>query len=97
MNTFKAFRFIALLEGISFLILLFIAMPMKYMMDMPAPVRITGMAHGILFTAYVIFLGIIHFQRKWTIKKSFLALIASFLPFGTFVLDAKVLKPEENK
>jgi integral membrane protein len=67
------------------------------MMDMPEPVRITGMAHGILFTAYVVLLVFVHFQRKWPLGRTFIAFLASFLPFGTFVLDAKILKPEENK
>jgi integral membrane protein len=93
-STMKTFRFIALLEGVSFLVLLFIAMPLKYMMDMPMPVKITGMAHGLLFTAFVILLAIVHFQRKWPIQRSGIALLASFLPFGTFILDAKILKHE---
>jgi integral membrane protein len=93
-STMKTFRLIALLEGISFLVLLLIAMPLKYMMDMPLPVKITGMAHGLLFTAFVILLGMVHFQRKWPLKRTFLAFLSSFLPFGTFVLDAKVLKHE---
>jgi integral membrane protein len=93
-STMKIFRLIALLEGISFLVLLFIAMPLKYMMDMPLPVKITGMAHGLLFTAFAVLLTMVHLQRKWPIKRTFLAFLSSFLPFGTFVLDAKVLKKE---
>lgn len=93
-STMKTFRLIALLEGVSFLVLLFIAMPLKYMMDMPLPVKITGMAHGLLFTAFVILLAMVHFQRNWPIKRTFIAFLSSFLPFGTFVLDAKVLKHE---
>ncbi|MDF2437132.1 MAG: rane protein [Bacteroidota bacterium] len=96
MKSLSTFRLIALLEGISFLILIFIAMPLKYMMDMPLPVRIVGMAHGILFVAYVFFLLMVKIDRKWSLWKTALAFIASLVPFGTFVLDAKVLKPESK-
>lgn len=92
----KTFRLIALLEGISFLILLFIAMPLKYMMDMPLPVRIVGMAHGILFVAFILYLMLVHSQKNWSIQKTALAFLASLVPFGTFVLDAKVLKHESE-
>src|SRR6476646_4793292 len=95
-SSLKTFRLVALLEGISFLVLLFIAMPLKYMMHLPQPVRVTGMAHGVLFIAYVFFLMQVKSERNWTIKKAFIAFAASLLPFGTFVLDAKVLKPELN-
>jgi integral membrane protein len=94
MKSLKTFRIIALLEGISFLVLLFIAMPLKYMLDMPQPVRITGMAHGVLFVAYVCWLIMVTLKLKWPVKKAFIAFLASLLPFGTFILDARVLKPE---
>jgi integral membrane protein len=94
MSKLKTFRIIAVLEGISFLVLLFIAMPLKYMMDQPLPVRITGMIHGILFIAFVFYLMMVKSELNWPPKKVFIAFIASLLPFGTFVLDAKVLKRE---
>jgi integral membrane protein len=94
MNKIKVFRIIALLEGISFLVLLFIAMPLKYIMDQPLPVRITGMAHGVLFIAFIFYLMLVKSEFNWSAKKTLVAFIASLLPFGTFVLDAKVLKKE---
>jgi integral membrane protein len=94
MQKLKTFRIIALLEGVSFLVLLFIAMPLKYMMNQPVPVRITGMVHGILFIAFVFYLMLVKSELKWPTKKTLIAFAASLLPFGTFVLDAKVLKPE---
>jgi integral membrane protein len=96
MNSIKTFRIIAFLEGLSFLILLFIAMPLKYMMDMPMPVRIVGMAHGVLFVAYVLYLMLVRSQKDWSIGKTLIAFAASLVPFGTFILDAKVLKPESG-
>ena len=53
-NQLKAFKWISILEGISFLLLLFIAMPLKYLYDMPEMVQQVGMAHGVLFIAYVL-------------------------------------------
>ncbi|MES2140506.1 MAG: DUF3817 domain-containing protein [Bacteroidota bacterium] len=80
-------------EGVSFIVLLFIAMPLKYMADMPAPVRIVGMLHGVLFIAYAIALIQAGFVYKWSIKKVIIAFLLSFIPFGTFFLD-RVLKKQ---
>ncbi len=88
-NSLNAWRFIALLEGISFLALLGIAMPLKYYMDKPESVKIIGMAHGVLFVLYTICLLIVHVQYKWSIGKTIGAFIASFIPFGTFYADKK--------
>ncbi|MEI4829745.1 DUF3817 domain-containing protein [Bacillus sp. FJAT-53711] len=90
-------RVIGLLEGISFLILLFIAMPLKYFAGFSKAVTVAGMAHGVLFILFIYAV----FQVTTTHHKSkswvFGALIASVLPFGTFVLDAKLKKEEEDK
>ena len=80
-------------EGLSYIILLFIAMPLKYWADMPALVRIVGMAHGILFVAYILALVHATLFYKWTFKIFFLAFILAFLPFGTFFLK-KIINPE---
>jgi integral membrane protein len=82
-------RVVAFLEGVSFLILLGIAMPLKYMADMPAAVRVVGMAHGVLFIAYVICLYLVWDEHRWSIGKAFLAFVASLIPFGTFYADKK--------
>ncbi|WP_181956082.1 DUF3817 domain-containing protein [Dyadobacter psychrotolerans] len=82
-------RIVAVLEGISFLVLLGIAMPLKYMAGIPQAVRIVGMAHGVLFVLYVLLLLQVAIERSWSWKKSILAFIASFIPFGTFYADAK--------
>ncbi|HSZ25649.1 MAG TPA: DUF3817 domain-containing protein [Cytophagaceae bacterium] len=88
------FRLIAFLEGVSFIILLFIAMPLKYMGGIPEPVRYIGMTHGVLFILYLNLLVHVMYALKWSIKKGIIAVLASFIPFGTFVLDAKMLKEE---
>jgi len=87
-------RIIAFLEGVSFIALLGIAMPLKYFAGMPLTVKITGMAHGILFILFIFSLIDVKISHRWSLMKSGMAFSASLLPFGTFVLDARVLKKE---
>lgn len=82
----KQFYMIGHWEGISFLVLLFIAMPLKYFFDMPKAVSVVGMAHGVLFVAYAIWLFRSMETYKWTLKKAGIAFLLSFIPFGTFYL-----------
>ncbi len=86
-KTFSWFRKIATAEGISFIVLLFIAMPLKYWANMPMAVRIVGSLHGILFVAFVV----LAWEAKSEYKKDWAwfgkAMLASLLPFGTFVMD----------
>lgn len=84
----------ALAEGTSFLILLFIAMPMKYFMGMPLAVRIVGLIHGILFLLYVGQLVRLRTTYRWDNRFSIQAFVASILPFGTFLFD-KNLRAKE--
>lgn len=93
----KRLRIIGILEGISYLVLLGIAMPLKYMADMPAPVKYVGWAHGLLFVLFVAAVANAAIAKRWSILKVLAALVASVLPFGPFILDAKLLKQEEAK
>jgi integral membrane protein len=88
----KFFKIIALLEGASLLLLLFFAMPMKYMFQEPVFVKIIGMAHGILFVAYIIIAIMQKIESNWTFKTLGIVCIASIIPFGTFYVDKKYLK-----
>lgn len=88
----KQFKTIAILEGISFLVLLGIAMPLKYVYGHQEATQAVGMAHGLLFIAYVLMVVLIRKQLNWNYKTTFLALAASVLPFGPFVVDRKLLK-----
>ena len=88
------FRIIALLEGVSYLVLLCIAMPLKYKFGFETAVKYTGWVHGILFIAYVALLLKVWKEYNWTFKKATFAFIASLLPFGTSVLDKQLT---ENK
>jgi integral membrane protein len=87
------FRITALSEGISFLFLLFIAMPLKYFADMPLFVKYGGWVHGLLFVTYIFFLLEMKITYKWSLLKTAIAFAASLLPFGTFWIDNKWLKP----
>ncbi|WP_031525598.1 DUF3817 domain-containing protein [Dyadobacter crusticola] len=82
-------RIVAFLEGISYLVLLGIAMPLKYFAGMPMAVRHVGTAHGVLFVLFVILLIQVAIERSWSFKKSFLSFLSSIVPFGTFYADAK--------
>jgi integral membrane protein len=87
-------RLVAFAEGVSFLILLFITMPLKYLFQLPEPNLFFGMAHGLLFVLYVLAVVQITIEKSWNMKKMFLALLASVIPFGTFWADKKLFKPE---
>lgn len=89
-------RLIGIIEGVSYLVLLFISMPLKYIYKFPKPVIVNGWIHGVLFVllaAAIIYVWII---RKWPFKRAFVAGLASIIPFGTFWFD-KSLKKEVNE
>lgn len=88
----KFFKLIAMLEGTSLLLLLGFAMPMKYFFQEPIFVKTIGMAHGLLFIAYLILAVMQKIASNWSIKTLAIVSIASVLPFGTFYVDKKYLK-----
>lgn len=87
-------RLTGLAEGTSFLILLLIAMPLKYMAGIPEPVKIIGWVHGLLFMLYIMALINVRLSHKWSFIRLFLAFVASLVPFGTFILDSSLRKEE---
>lgn len=89
----KLFRTIAYAEGVSFLVLLGIAMPLKYVWGMPQAVKTVGMLHGVLFVAYVGILAHVASDNEWSLKKSALGFIAAVLPFGPFLFQHSIEKP----
>ncbi|MCH4247054.1 MAG: DUF3817 domain-containing protein [Acinetobacter populi] len=89
MNT-KLVRMVGTLEGISFLVLLLIAMPMKYIWGNPLAVKYVGMAHGVLFLLFVGMLLFLCIKKQWSLRIFILGLIAAILPFGPFVFDHKL-------
>ena len=93
---FDKLRMIGYVEGISYLILLGIAMPLKYYYAMPQAVKIVGMAHGVLFILYIVALMNATLFYKWGIMKAMGAFVASLIPFGTFYLDRLLMKEKET-
>lgn len=92
MFTLKNFRIVALLEGISYILLLGIGTPLKHFGITDALVKALGMPHGILFVTYVIMAFVLKKEQNWNIKEFFIILICSLLPFGTFYADKKYLQ-----
>jgi len=82
----KNFLLVGKLEGYSYLILLFIAMPLKYFFDFPQAVKITGMLHGVLFVGFIFTIVVLFSNKIFNIKQGFLAFVLSLIPFGTFYL-----------
>jgi|LakMenEpi03Aug12_release.lakeMendotaPanAssembly.Ray.scaffolds.fasta_scaffold629893_2 integral membrane protein len=82
----KNFLLVGKLEGYSYLILLFIAMPLKYFFDIPEAVRITGMLHGVLFVGFIFTIVVLFSNKIFNIKQGFLAFVLSLIPFGTLYL-----------
>ncbi|MBR9913814.1 MAG: DUF3817 domain-containing protein [Algicola sp.] len=89
----NTFRIVALLEGVSYILLLFIATPIKYLANDPSYVKMLGMPHGILFLAYIVLAIMIGQELKWDRRTLIIVLVASIIPFGTFYIEKKYLKP----
>ena len=87
-------RAIALVEGVSYLVLLLVAMPLKYFAGLPGPVKAVGWAHGVLFVLYLLAVAEVTFARRWGPLKILGAFAAALIPFGTFVLDARLRREE---
>ena len=83
------FKIVSIFEGISYILLLFVGMPLKYLADNPVVVKSVGMPHGILFIAYIIGVFLIRDKVEWNLKTTLIALVASILPFGTFYINKK--------
>jgi integral membrane protein len=86
------FRITAFLEGVSYILLLFIATPIKYFGNDPQFVKMLGMPHGILFMLYVILAFMLKQENIWFKDNFRMILLASIIPFGTFILDRKLNK-----
>lgn len=89
------FRLVALAEGISYVVLLFIAMPIKYMADIPEVVKYTGWVHGLLFILYLLALINAKADQNWSFKKALVAFFVSITPFAAFFFDKSLRKEEE--
>ena len=95
-NSIYSLRLLGNIEGISYLLLLGIAMPMKYFFGFPMAVKIVGMAHGVLFIAYCLLLALQMKANKWNLLFGIYLFVATLIPFGTFVTDRKLAKISAN-
>jgi integral membrane protein len=87
-------RLVGYAEGVSFLLLLCVAMPLKYLAGKPEMVRVVGMAHGLLFVLYILQVIQAKIEYGWSMKTMLLGITASVLPFGPFIADAKLFRME---
>ena len=92
---FPWFRKIAFAEGVSFFVLLFIAMPLKYFGNMPKAVTIVGSLHGALFVAFIVLAYMVKEQYNKPLSWGVKAFLASIIPFGTFYMDKEWKKEDE--
>src|SRR5688572_30691721 len=90
-------RIIAFLEGCSLLLLVFIAMPIKYLMNIPEATQAIGMIHGVLFVVFVFATIFISIIQKWNLTRVMMVMASSVLPFGTFYIDKKILSKLPQK
>lgn len=80
-------RVVAIIEGISYLVLLGIAMPLKYAADMPEAVRVVGMAHGVLFMIFCAVLAAVWWRHRWAMARAALVFASALVPVATFIMD----------
>ena len=85
------FRIIALLEGISYILLMTLGLYFKYQLNNDIYVKILGMPHGLLFVLYIIVAFLLRKNENWNTKDFSVILFASLVPFGTFYIDRKYL------
>ncbi len=85
-------RIIGFLEGISYLLLLGVSVPLKYLYQMEDFSFAVGLAHGCLYSLYFFFVFLVTIQLKWSMSKCLWAQLAGLLPFGTFVADRKLFR-----
>ena len=83
-------RLVALAEGVSYVLLLGIAMPLKYLYDKPEFVRVVGMAHGVLFVLLIVALLHAHLRHKWGLFFSSLVFLSSLVPLGAFWMERRL-------
>ncbi len=89
------FRVISLLEGLSFLALLFAAMPAKYYFGLPEAVSVVGMAHGLLFMMFVLMATLVALRHAWSDRYTLMVIICGILPFACFFLDKSLKRQVE--
>jgi len=92
-NNLGRLRIIGFIEGWSYLILLFVAMPLKYVWEIPEAVRLVGTAHGVLFVFFMLYVALVWYEENRSMNWAFKSFIASIVPFGTFWADKHLFQP----
>lgn len=93
-NAIPVLRLVGLVEGLSFLVLLGVAMPLKYVAGYPAAVKFAGWVHGVLFVVFCAALMCTMVVARWPVVRGGLVLFAALLPFGPFLLDRRMKQYE---
>lgn len=96
MHPVRFLRIMGLVEGVSFLALVFVAMPLKYMAGQPVAVTVVGWIHGLLFMIFGIALARVFFGERWPVLRTALVLVAALLPFGPFLIDRRMRAYEDE-
>lgn len=89
LDSISIFKIVSFLEGTSYLLLLVVAVPIKYLADNATFVKALGMPHGVLFLGYILLALWIRSRMRWDLKTTAIVLIASLIPFGTFYVNKK--------
>jgi integral membrane protein len=95
-SVIRQLRIIGLIEGVSFVVLLGIAMPLKYLADMPRAVSAVGMAHGVLFILYLAALAHAHVTVRWPMRRALTVLAAAVLPLGPFFIEGSLRREQRQ-
>jgi integral membrane protein len=90
------YRVMAYVTGVLLLVLVFVAMPLKYFGDNDTPVAIVGVAHGWLYMVYLVTAFWLAYQRRWSATKTILVLLAGTVPFMSFVAERRVTRDERR-
>lgn len=95
-SAFGRFRIISIIEGLSYLLLVFVAMPIKYLGDNPYPVKVVGMGHGVLFILFCFALLHVMVKCKWNLGLSFKLFVYSLIPFGFIIIEKEIKKQTKD-
>ncbi len=88
-------RIMGILEGLSFLLLLFVAMPLKYAFGKPEMVSVVGMSHGILFLLYLLLAMLAMLDHGWGMKRLATVGFAAVFPFGPFIIEPSLKREQQ--
>jgi len=92
----QVLRVVAVVEAVSFLVLVLVAVPLKYLGDEEAGVKVMGPVHGVLFVLFVLLTIFVAADERWRLKRTLLTLLCAVIPFGGFIADRKLIGPSQQ-